>query len=155
MKYMPLKIKIILTDENGNDYVGEVVLSPLPRKTKGKIIKAKVAPPTKMKKIDLDFDLSIYAFMKRISAKQLSGPLKMTALVAYLSKGDTNSVVKTADIRKQWLKMKSVLGKFNTFYYTPAKQNAWIHPVPPAAGKTTSASYKIRKEGLEILRKKI
>ena len=146
---MPLKIKIILTDENGNDYVGETTLSPLPRKVKGKIIKAKVVSPAKLaERVDLDFGLSVYAFMKKIGATRRSGPIKITALVAYLSKGDVNVIVKTTDIKNRWQRMKSMLGKWNTFYYTPAKQNAWIHPV-------STGSYKIRKEGLEILQKKI
>ena len=144
---MAYKIKIILTDENGNDYVGEVALSALPRKAKGKIIKTKPIQTTKVVKTPLDFDLDIRAFMKKIGARHFSGPVKITALIAHLSKGDTNALVKAADARKQWLKMKSMFGKFNTFYFTPAKENAWIHPVAPA-------SYKIRKDGLEILQGK-
>lgn len=144
-----MKIKIILTDEKGNDYVGETALSRLPRKAKGKIIKAKVVPSTKLiEKVDLNFSLSIYAFMKNIDAKRRSGPIKITALVAHLSRGDVNTIVKAVDIRRQWQRMKSTLGKWNTFYYTPAKQNNWIYPV-------STGSYKITKEGLEILQKKI
>jgi len=144
-----MKIKIILTDEKGNDYVGETALSRLPRKVKGKIIEAKVVPSTKLiEKVDLNFSLSIYAFMKNIDAKRRSGPIKITALVAHLSRGDVNTIVKAVDIRRQWQRMKSTLGKWNTFYYTPAKQNNWIYPV-------STGSYKITKEGLEILQKKI
>ncbi len=145
---MSYKIKIILTDENGNDYVGEMSLSALPVKTKKLPTKAKPEKSAKITKKNLDFELSPRAFMKKIGAKHLSGPVKITALIAYLSKGNTNTPVKAADARKQWLKMKSILGKFNTFYFTPAKENAWIHPSAPA-------SYKIRKEGLEILQEKI
>jgi len=146
---MAYKIKIILTDENGDDYVGEVTMSALPREVGGRVIKVKQTTTTiKPMKMDLDFDLSIQAFMKKIGAKHLSGPLKATALIAYLSGGNLNVPVKAANARKQWSKMKSILGKYNTFYFTPAKQNAWIHPVQPA-------SYKIRKEGLETLQEKI
>ena len=144
---MAYKIKIILTDENGNDYVGEAALSALPRKAKGKIIKAKASPTIRVAKSSLDFDLNIHAFMKKIGAKHLSGPVKITALIAHLSKGDIGTPVKASDVRKQWSKMKSILGNFNNFYYMPAKQNAWIDPVKPA-------SYKVRKEGIEILRGK-
>jgi len=144
---MSYKIKVILTDENGNDHVGEAVLSALPRRVKDKNVKTKTVQMTKLVQTPLDFDLSIRAFMKKIGAKHLSGPVKITALIAYLAKGNTNTPVKAADARKQWLKMRSVLGKFNTFYFIPAKENAWIHPV-------ATASYKIRKEGLEIIREK-
>ncbi len=119
---MAYKVKIILTDENGNDYVAEVALAALPRKAKGKIVKARPVQITKTKNVSLDFDLSPRAFMKKIGAKHLSGPVKMTALIAYLSKGDIEAPVKAADARKQWVKMKSILGKFNTFYFTPRKR---------------------------------
>ena len=99
-------------------------------------------------KLHLDFDLSIQAFMKKIGAKHLSGPLKATALIAYLSGGNLGIPVKVASVEDRWSKMKSVLGKYNTFYFTPAKQNAWIHPVK-------HGSYLIKKEGIETLQEKV
>jgi len=143
---MAYKIKIILTDEKGKDHIGEIVLSKISDTPKNYTYKIKKQRNFPEKKNSLDFSLNIYAFMKKINANRMSGPMKITALISYLGRGNAKNVIKAADVRKQWLKMKSILGKFNTFYYTPAKQNAWIDPVQPA-------SYKVRKEGLEILRK--
>lgn len=82
--------------------------------------------------LPLDFRLPTRAFMKRYSG-QLSGPKKLTLLVAYLAKGRTNQSVARIDVEKVWKKMGGLLGGgYNAAYDTRARDNGWISS--PKAG---------------------
>jgi len=82
-------------------------------------------PPADSSK--LDYGMPIRAFFKKYQAG-LSGPKKFTLLVAYLSKGNLQQSVPTADLRKNWNRMKGLLGfEFNTFYSTSAKDSDWVN----------------------------
>ncbi len=137
-----------MTDNKGIDHVGELELSPLVNTGKFKNKKVKIAQTAKSVKVNLDFDLHISAFMKKIGAHKMSGPVKITALIAYLAEGKADNPVKVADVKDQWNKMTRILGEYNAFYYTPAKENDWISP-----GK--HGFYTVRSKGLEILTKKL
>jgi hypothetical protein len=98
------------------------------------------APPADSSK--LDYGMPIRAFFKKYQAG-LSGPKKFTLLVAYLSKGNLQKSVPTADLRKNWNKMKGLLGfEFNTFYSTSAKDSDWVN--------AERNSYRLRPSWKEI-----
>ncbi|MBI2054335.1 MAG: hypothetical protein HYT36_03310 [Candidatus Staskawiczbacteria bacterium] len=81
--------------------------------------------PAKVKVEPIDFSLGIRAFAKRYIAER-SGPKRFTLLIAYFSKGKLNQEIDITEIRKQWNKMKTLLGDFNRFYSNEAKNNGWV-----------------------------
>ena len=90
----------------------------------------------------LDFGMPMRAFFKKYQAG-LSGPKKFTLLVAYLSKGNPQKPVPTADLRKSWNKMKGLLRfEFNSFYSTSAKYSDWVD--------AEKNSYRLRPAWKEI-----
>jgi hypothetical protein len=98
------------------------------------------APPADSSK--LDYGMPIRAFFKKYQAG-LSGPKKFALLVAYLSKGNLQKSVPTADLRKNWNRMKGLLGfEFNTFYSTSAKDSDWVN--------AEKNSYRLRPSWKEI-----
>jgi hypothetical protein len=83
-------------------------------------------PISPVRPLGLSFSANVLAFMKRYAAG-LSGPKKFTLLLAWMTKGNTSQEVASADIEKQWNKMKTVLGgKFNGAYANRAKANGWV-----------------------------
>ena len=144
---MSFKIKIILTNEKGEDFLGETTLSPVVFKKYKKSGKdRREMPKEKSKYIPLDFSINSRAFMKNLKVQYISGPVKFVACVAYLSKGKTDSPVEYNEVKSFWNKTKSFLGKFNPYYSSVAKENAWVD-------QKTYGSYLLRNEGLEILKK--
>lgn len=75
----------------------------------------------------LNFSLNIRAFAKRYGTGS-SGPKKFVLLVAYLAKGDLANNIDLGTIKKEWDKMsaKTMLGKFNRFYSSEAKNQGWV-----------------------------
>lgn len=64
--------------------------------------------------------------MKKTS-RGLSGPQKFTLLLAHLGDGNVSKEISSAELEKQWNKMKVVLGgKFNGAYGNRAKANGWV-----------------------------
>lgn len=119
-----MKVSIIVSDDHGNNYRGEVELVP-----------STTAPHKQVKKVSLSktvtksptsFSVPIRAFVKQ-HARGLSGPQKFALLVAYLKKGETNKEALLTDVGKHWNKMKPLLGgKLNLAYPTRAKENGWV-----------------------------
>ena len=74
----------------------------------------------------IDFGIPVRPFMKRYS-KGMSGQKKFTLLLARLTQGDLKRQIPLADLRKQWGRIKGILGmEFNTFYSTTAGDNGWV-----------------------------
>jgi hypothetical protein len=114
-----MKIKILITDDKGNQFSGDTVLFPIKRSAGGKKEIAKEG-------VILNFDdMNIRAFIKQYS-KKMSGPKKFTLLLAYLVKGESGKEKSIEEIKKQWNKMKSLLGKFNMSYTDRAKIKGWV-----------------------------
>jgi hypothetical protein len=64
--------------------------------------------------------------MKKYASK-LPGPQKFTLLVARLAKGNESVQVPIAEIRKQWMKMRSILGDaYLATYANRSKANGWV-----------------------------
>ena len=90
---------------------------------------------------EVSFNMNVLAFMKKHAAG-LSGPKKFTLLLAWITKGITSQEVSSADIEKQWNKMKGVLGgRFNGAYANRAKANGWVDS-PRFRTYTVSDSWK-------------
>lgn len=77
--------------------------------------------------VGVDFEKPIRPFVKEY-VKDKSGPKKFTLLVAYLTKGDVSQSVLLSEVKKQWNKMKSLLGgDFNRFYSSQARDKDWVY----------------------------
>lgn len=103
--------------------------------------------PTPDNKIfeEVDFSINERAFVKRFVADK-SGPKRFTLILAYLAKGEVNSIVELSEIKKQWNKMtsKNMLGTFNMFYPNDAKTRGWID-------SKEHGTYQLTKEWKEVL----
>lgn len=82
--------------------------------------------------VKINFNMNERAFIKKYS-KGMSGPKKFVLILTYLVKGKEGEEKSTAEIKKHWNKLKSVLKnqkkekmKFNTFYVDVAKSNNWV-----------------------------
>jgi len=97
--------------------------------------KTLVGKPSEIQSIitaKIDFDMNERAFIKNYN-KRMSGPKKFVLILAYLVKGKVGEEKSTAEIKKHWNKLKSVLKnqkkekmKFNTYYVDVAKSNNWV-----------------------------
>jgi hypothetical protein len=120
-----LKVSIIVSDDDGNNYRGEVELDAdgagkRPRR------QAKAAPAKPAGKVPVNFATPIRNFVK-LHARDMSGAQKFALLVAYLTKGDGKKELLMTEVEKNWNRMKPLLGgKFNLAYTTRAKDNGWV-----------------------------
>jgi hypothetical protein len=127
-----VKISIILTDDDGNTFQGEVDLNPAANAGKHRRKRAAQDPPMKRNDAKVNFAAPIRAFVKQ-HGRSLGGPQRFALLVAYLSKGQPQRQVALADIERHWNKMKSLLdGKLNPAHSTRAKEHGWVDS--PARG---------------------
>jgi hypothetical protein len=120
-----LKVSIIVSDDDGNNYRGEVELDA---DSAGKRARrqAKAAPAKPAGKVPVNFATPIRNFV-RLHARDMSGAQKFALLVAYLTKGDGKKELLMTDVEKNWNRMKPLLrGKFNLAYTTRAKDNGWV-----------------------------
>lgn len=128
-----MKARVIITDEKGNTFEGEVELSQssLSHKTT-----KKEEPKGRPKKLSsasvpasIDFDLHVRPFMKK-HARGMSGPKKFTLLLAHMAKGKTTSPIDLTEIEKQWNKMTTLMdGKFHQEYANRARDDDWLVPL--------------------------
>lgn len=119
-----MKVSIILTDNAGNRYEGEVQLTTgNGRPPAGK---KKETRPKPQATANVNFSLPIRAFVKK-HGRGLGGAQRFTLLVAYMSKGQPQKQVSFSEIENQWNKMKPLLGgKLNRAHSTRAKEYGWI-----------------------------
>jgi hypothetical protein len=119
-----VKVSIIVSDDDGNNYHGEVELAATSKSARKPATPAR--PPKTASKTAVNLSTPVRAFVKQ-HARDLSGAQKFALLVAYLSKGDGQKEVQMVDVEKQWNRMKPLLGgKFNLAYTTRAKDNGWV-----------------------------
>jgi hypothetical protein len=95
--------------------------------------------------VDIDFSINERAFAKRYAVGK-SGSRKFTLLVAYLANGELDKEIELSDIRTLWNKMsaKNLLGKFNMFFASDAKNNGWVN-------SKKYGSYCVTKEWKKVL----
>ena len=119
-----MKVRIVVTDDGGNIYEGEVALvsaggPPSRRRTFDRL-------PNRPAGTSPDFSLPVRAFVRR-HAKGLGGPQKFTVLLARLSDGKAGVAIGLKEIEKTWNRMTEPMGgKFNPAYTTRAKDNGWV-----------------------------
>ena len=120
-----MNVQLTITTDDGVVYGGELKLRAVnPPKAKGK---ARIAAEHE----EIDLDLPIRHFMKKYS-KSMSGPKRLTLLVARLAKGDLQTQVERAKASKQWNKMRALMGgPFNSAYETRARDNGWLNSPKP------------------------
>jgi len=81
----------------------------------------------------LDFSTPIRPFVKRHATTAMSGPRKLTLLIARLADGKTDVSVYRAEVERSWSKMEGLLGgPYNGAYDTRARDQGWIYS--PKAG---------------------
>ena len=121
-----MRVRIIVSDDDGNNYQGEVELA---RSSSAKPARKPVARETRPRgrtSLPVNFSSNIRAFVKK-HGRGMRGPQKFALLVAYLSKGEPKKEVSIANIRKHWNKMTQLLGgKFIRVYSQRAKEYGWV-----------------------------
>jgi len=119
-----MRAKIVVSDDAGNVFEGEVVLQPSGIGSINSVVAPVegAAAPASL----LNFDLPERAFVK-IHGSGLGGAQKFTLVLAHLSKGRVGVAVGVKDIAKHWNQMKSLLGgEFNAAYPVRAKERGWV-----------------------------
>jgi hypothetical protein len=126
-----MRVDLVVTMDDGSVVRGVANLSSTEPAARRESRKAATQAP-KSGSGALDFTLPPRAFMNRY-ARELSGPKKLTLLIACVAHGQTSTVVPRADAEKLWNKMKGLLGgAYNGAYDTRARDSAWISS--PKAG---------------------
>lgn len=126
-----MKAVIILTDDDGNTWEGELNLDRRGARHQ-RLTKGSAAPRAPRSTLaggelsSLDFSLPLRPFIKRY-AVGASGPMKFAILVAHMAKGDLKNEVAFSEIERQWNKMKQLMGgSFNGAHATRAKDHGWV-----------------------------
>ena len=120
-----MRAKIILSDEAGNVFEGEVFLQPT---TVGSNNLSPVFATTEAttEATVPNFDLPERAFVKTYGSR-LGGAQKFALILAYLAKGKVGVAISVKDVVKHWNQMKSLLGgEFNAAYSVRAKERGLV-----------------------------
>lgn len=130
-----MKAAIVFTDDEGRSWEYEFRLvarsnangrrAQTPAKRPAARQSAKPAPQSTAKPTPV-FTLPVRPFMKRYGPGT-SGSRRFAILLARMTKGSLSTQVKSADIEKQWNKMKPIMGgAYNGAYPTRAKDSGWV-----------------------------
>jgi hypothetical protein len=101
------EISIIVSDDEGNNYRGEVELVADGAEKRPQR-QPKAAPAKAAGKAPINFATPIRAFVK-LHARDMSGPQKFALLVAYLTKGDGKKQLPMTDVQKNWNRTRLVV----------------------------------------------
>jgi len=105
-----------------DEAVDEIGAAEPARKKKATATQAKRPSST----AELSFNTNVLAFMSK-HARDLKGPQKFTLLLARFAKGSTTKDMPVSEVKKQWNKMKSVMGgEFNPAHANRAKAKGWV-----------------------------
>lgn len=118
-----MRVKITITDDEGQTLEGELDLAPVPRRAKAPRAAAQARPaPTTDAKID--FGLPRRAFLKKHARG--GGPQKFAVLLAHMTQGKTGVQVTREAVEKEWTRNKGVLGgDYQTMYATRSMGEGW------------------------------
>lgn len=140
-----MKLKLTVSTEDGRCYEGSVLLTPVRNAPKKSAASAKKRSRVASSNAELDFTLPLRAFVTAYKARGLSGPQKLTLLLAGLAKGDVSATIGTERVQKEWNKMTAPMaGPYNGAYVTRAGEKGWIESVKPGL-------YKLRATWREAL----
>jgi hypothetical protein len=125
-----VKVQLTLTNDEGIVYVGEIELKA--SSSKHESPKEKPEPNKRfLDSADMNFDLPLRPFIKKYS-HSMSGPKRLTLLVAWLAKGKSDVQIGRVEVSRAWNKMKTLMGgPFNSAYETRARDNGWLHSPKP------------------------
>lgn len=142
-----MRIQVVVTDDQGRVFEGDVVLTPRPSKSpsrKGRTAStSREAKPVSVHQSD--FALSARAFVRRYGARNLSGAQKFVLLLSWIAKGRTTSTVDIGQVRRDWARMTEPMGgTFNPAYPTRAGDRGWVE-IPK------KGTYRLRPTWTEIL----
>ncbi len=116
-----MRVKIIVTNDHGQDFEGELDLTPTVKRGKSSRTRAISTPPADAK---IDFGLPRRAFLRR-HAKG-GGPRKFAVLLAHMTQGKTSVPVTREAVEKEWTRNRGVLGgDFRAMYATRSKEKGW------------------------------
>ncbi|MBV6474994.1 MAG: hypothetical protein MOGDAGHF_00506 [Rhodocyclaceae bacterium] len=136
-----MKVHIVVTDDNGRTFEGEVVLALRgggnPAKTAKHASRAAKVKAVPVSAQNIDFTQSARAFVLA-HGRKMSGPQKFALLVAWIAKGKTDVIVDIQRVQTDWNRMTAPMGgKFNPAYTTRACDKSWTES--PKKG-----SYRLR-----------
>jgi hypothetical protein len=110
--------------------VGEIELKASSRKRESQKEKLN-ATEGFLDSADMNFNLPLRPFIKKYS-HSMSGPKRLTLLVAWLAKGKSDVQVGRIEVSKAWNKMKTLMGgPFNSAYESRARDNGWLDSPKP------------------------
>ncbi len=121
-----MRLKVLLTDNDGHQYRGEVdLMSGSDGRRLGLAATEATVGPC-IENDGIDFSLGPRPFMKKYGSGK-SGPRRFALLVAYLTKGDTTASISSSVLEQAWNKMKPLMGgPYNPSYSTSAKDEGWV-----------------------------
>jgi hypothetical protein len=127
-----MRIKIVVTDDDGNSWDHEVQFQLGAPVRGGRRMPSRPrdsAMPTGRDAVlasELDFSLPLRAFIKR-HGMSLSGPKKFCLLLARLTNGDEKGEVARSVIEQHWNKMTALMGgRFNPAHASRARDDGWV-----------------------------
>jgi hypothetical protein len=120
-----MRVSIVVQDDAGNVFRGEMVLSP-----EGDVSSpagpTATLPDKPTPSRSLDFELPVRAFIKRYAGSK-TGAQRFAILIGRLAKGDLNAEVSAIDLEHQWNSMTALMGgEYNRAYPTRAKERGWV-----------------------------
>jgi hypothetical protein len=128
-----MRARIVITDERGDVYQGELTLVSAPVTATGRRTPRRKEASQHTVQPELDFTLPVRAFVKRYAtATSLGGRQKFTLLVARLAQGKAGVLVALSEISSAWNKMTGLLGgRYNPAHSTRAKEKGWVDAPKP------------------------
>ncbi len=122
-----MRVNLVLTDDNGHVFRGEVNLTGM---EPGEL---PPSGPAIGSVSSVDFNLPNRPFMKKYGTG-MSGAKRFSLLVAKMTGGRLSATVPRAEVERVWNKMKPLMGgSFNSAYSNRAKDSGWVDS--PKAGQ--------------------
>jgi hypothetical protein len=116
-----MRATIIVRDENGVEYHGEVDLA-----VAGGSSPSSSQIPVLNRTSELNLTLPLRAFMKKYGTGKSGGAAKFTVLLAYIAQGREDVDVQSSEIERAWKRLTAHLGAFNRAHPTRAKDRGWV-----------------------------
>jgi hypothetical protein len=122
-----MKVQITVIDDKGKEFTGEIDLQLIKgNKEVKKAIRQKKQLVTH-NITESDLNSGNRAFIKKFVKRKTPGPNKFVILLSWMVKGKTNINIKNDEIKKQWNRVKGLMGgKYQRMYATRAKENGWV-----------------------------
>jgi hypothetical protein len=103
-----MRVQITVTSDTGIVYTGEAELAASTAASSGRKTRPVERNEPPQVTADIDFGLHVRPFMKK-HAQLMTGPKRLTLLIAHIAKGDTKHQVQRADVCRSWNKMTALI----------------------------------------------